>query len=151
MPRRLRLVDGDLEEEAQRRHRRVDRRRVGADLGQVHLEGAQLLRRRGVRRAVEKSCELLDGTEILALCVGDEIAHRHVLDHASAQRADRLLRKCGGHRGLLSRGWRLRTPRSSRRPPRPVIAARLRGYPPTSISRRSPSGSTLSRESGFVL
>src|ERR1700750_1128617 len=50
-----------------------------------------------------------------------EAAHRHVLDHACAQRADAAVGKIGGHRGCLSRAegcWtfdaRDRVPRSSR-------------------------------------
>src|ERR1043165_6588801 len=50
-----------------------------------------------------------------------EAAHRHVLDHAGAQRADAAVGKIGGDRGFLSRAegcWtcdaRDRTPRSSR-------------------------------------
>src|ERR1700756_556493 len=50
-----------------------------------------------------------------------EATHRHVLDHAGAQRADGSVDGLGGHRGLLSRAegcWtfdaRERTPRQSR-------------------------------------
>src|SRR5262249_42090977 len=50
-----------------------------------------------------------------------EAAHRHVLDHAGAQRADAPVGKIGGHRGFLSRAkgcWTLdardRMPRPSR-------------------------------------
>src|SRR3954468_6649582 len=72
-----------------------------------------------------------------------EAAHRHVLDHAGAQRADAAVGKIGGHGGFLSRAegcWtfdaRDRMPRSSR---------------PTDHHAGNPKTVTLpSRESGFV-
>src|SRR6476646_6360727 len=61
-----------------------------------------------------------------------EAAHRHVLDHAGAQRADGSVGKIAGHRGFLSRAegcWtfdaRDRMLRSS-----PPIAHRLARSPP---------------------
>ena len=89
-PRRLRLVEGDLEEEAQRRDRCVHRRRIGASFGQMQLEGAQLICRGGIGRTLQKRRKLLDGADIFALRVGDEAANRHVFDHAGAQGADGL-------------------------------------------------------------
>src|ERR1700756_3764739 len=69
---------------------------------------------------------------VLARLLG-EAAHRHVLDHACAQRADAAVGKIAGHRGFLSRAegcWtfdaRDRVPRSSR-----PIAHRLADSAPT--------------------
>src|ERR1044071_6602929 len=73
-----------------------------------------------------------------------EAAHRHVLDHAGAQRADTAVGKIGGHRGFLSRAegcWTFDARDRMPRPSRPT-AHSPRGYP---------QAVTLhSRESGFV-
>src|SRR5580700_11783636 len=77
-----------------------------------------------------------------------EAAHRHILDHAGAQRTDAAVGKIGGHRGFLSRAegcWtfdaRDRMPRSSRLPVHAFTVAAE--YAPTVPP-------TPSRESGFV-
>src|SRR6478735_1496744 len=69
-----------------------------------------------------------------------EAAHRHVLDHAGAQRADGSVGKIAGHRGFLSRAegcWtfdaRDRMPRSS-----PPIAHRL-ARSPQAVTRAPPA------------
>src|SRR6188474_2265605 len=73
-----------------------------------------------------------------------EAAHRHVLDHAGAQRADTAVGKIGGHRGFLSRAEGCWTFDARDRMPRPSR--------PTAHLAGNPQALTLpSRESGFVL
>jgi hypothetical protein len=94
--RHLRSIERDPE--AQRRDRVVHSRRLAARLALLHLEPAQILRRRAGRRAAEKLRKGLDGADVVALGGGPKLAHRHVFDHALAQRAGGRL----AHRGLLS-------------------------------------------------
>ena len=54
----LGAVQRDPEEEAQRRGRAVQRRRLRAALGQMHLEAAQVLGRRRVGRAAEEAASV---------------------------------------------------------------------------------------------
>jgi hypothetical protein len=61
----------------------------------MQLEAAKLLRRGRIRRSTQKDGQVLDAANVVALCVGAEVAHRHVFDHAPAQRADGLV----AHRG----------------------------------------------------
>jgi hypothetical protein len=98
MPRRLRPVERHLEEEPERGHRRIDGRWPHTGLGQMQLQRAQVFRGCGVGGPAEERREPLDGTDVLALRLGREPAHAHVLEHALAQRADGLL----AHWGLLS-------------------------------------------------
>jgi len=56
----------------------------------MDLEGAHLLRRRGIGRPTQERRQLLDGADILALRIGREVADRHVVEHATAQRANGL-------------------------------------------------------------
>jgi hypothetical protein len=86
------------EEEAQRRGRAVEGRRLHATLGQVHLVAAHIVGRGRVGRAAEEAGESLDVADIVASRLLAELAYRHVLEHALAQRADGPL----AHRGLLS-------------------------------------------------
>src|SRR6476469_3701898 len=51
-----------------------------------------------------------------------EAAHRHVLDHTGAQRADTVVGKIGGHRGFLSRAEGCWTFDARDRMPRPSPA-----------------------------
>lgn len=67
-------------------------------LSQVQLELPHILGRGGLRRAAEEGREASDLTDVIGAGLLDEMAHRHVVDHALAQRAD----GCLGHRGLLS-------------------------------------------------
>src|SRR6202790_2087615 len=55
-------------------------------------------RRGRIRRAAEKGCKCPDVPDIVVVRLLDEVAHRHVFDHAPAQRADGLL----AHWELLS-------------------------------------------------
>ena len=66
--------------------------------GQMQLERAQLFRRRRVGRPAEESRQPLDGSDVLALRIGRELADAHVFEHPLAQRTDGLL----AHWGLLS-------------------------------------------------
>jgi hypothetical protein len=66
-----------------------------AGLRLMQLEGAQILGRCGIRRTAKERGEGLDVMDIIVARLLDEVAHRHVLDHALAQRADGLL----AHRG----------------------------------------------------
>src|SRR5260370_42432964 len=61
----------------------------------MQLEKAKILRRGRIRRAAEKGCKCPDVPDIIVARLLDEVAHRHVFDHAPAQRADGLLT----HRG----------------------------------------------------
>src|SRR4029077_3903337 len=70
---------------------------------------------RSIGRAPKKNGKALDPPNVIGLCLDHEIAHRHVFDHAPAQRPDALI----GHGILLSEPRSL-TPRSSDRSIRPV-------------------------------
>lgn len=137
MPCRLWLVDRELEEEPQTRHRHVERS-WGAAIGcKMPLEGAHLLGCRGVGRAAQKGRQQLDRADIAALSSEGEIVHTHVFDHASAQRADGLLEIRGSHQGSPVLRVECLTPRSSRRSTCPVILCLSCGYRrPRSTARR---------------
>lgn len=57
----------------------------------MQLITAKVLRCRRVRRKSEQRCEGPNLLDIIVACLFDEVAHQHVFDDASAQRADRLL------------------------------------------------------------
>jgi hypothetical protein len=78
------------EEETQRRHRAIDRRRLHATLGLVNLETADILRCRRVRRPLEERSEAPNEPDIVALRRFTHATHGHVVEHASPQRADGL-------------------------------------------------------------
>ncbi len=90
----------------------------------MQLEAAKILRRGRIRRTAEEGCERPHVPDIVVARLLDEVAHRHVFDHAPAQRADGLLT----HRGAPVLRWRLLTPRSSRRDARPVTLSRSLGH-----------------------
>src|SRR5712672_4084314 len=75
----------------------------------MQLEKAKILRRGCIRRAAEKGCERPDVSDIVVARLLDEIAHRHVFDHAPAQRADGFIT----HRGAPVLRWRLFEPLDS--------------------------------------
>src|SRR5712675_2764831 len=52
----------------------------------MQLEKAKILRRGRIRRAAEKGCERPDVPDIVVARLLHEVAHRHVFDHAPAQR-----------------------------------------------------------------
>ena len=97
-PGQIDPIEGDGEEEAQGRDRRVAAGWGHAAFGQVQLELPHILRRGGLRRAAEEGREASDLADVISAGLLDEMAHRHVIDHALAQRAD----GCLGHRRLLS-------------------------------------------------
>ena len=90
MARHLRSIARRREKEPQRRYRAVHRRRLYALLALADLERAQILAPGHVRRAAEEDCEVLDVADVIALRLLAEAAHGHVLDHATAKRADGL-------------------------------------------------------------
>src|ERR1700694_1225154 len=104
----------------------------------MQLEKAKILSRGRTRRAAEKGCERPDVPDIVVARLLDEVAHNHVFDHASAQRADGLIT----HRGAPVLRWRLLTPRFSRQDVRLVTGSRL---PRHSIAATSSARSALPR------
>src|SRR5260370_28472315 len=84
----LRSIAGRREKDPQRRHRTVHGRRLHALLALTNLEHTQILPLGRVRRAAEEDCEVLDVAVVTALRLLAEPADRHVLDHATAKRAD---------------------------------------------------------------
>ena len=80
----IEAAERDLEKEAQSRDLSVHLRRLRALLDLMHLEPAQVLRRRRVRRAAEKDGEGLDVLDVIVLCLLAEAADGHVLQHAAA-------------------------------------------------------------------
>src|ERR1700751_6103306 len=82
----------------------------------MQLVPAQILEARLVRRAAEEGAEPLDGADVAVLGPLRELADRHILDHASAQRAD----GCLGHGSLPEVGSNSQssgtTPKSPYRP-----------------------------------
>src|SRR5882672_9062327 len=109
------------EEETQGRDRTVDAWWLHAGLRLVQLEAAQILRRRRVGRPADEGCERPHVANVVIARLLSEAAYPHVLDHARPQRADRPVRRMGGHRELLSQAggcWtfdaRDRMPQSSR-------------------------------------
>src|ERR1700737_3503937 len=72
----------------------------------MQLEKAKILGRGRIRCAAEKGCKCPDVTDIVVVRLLDEVAHRHVFDHAPAQRADGLIT----HRGAPVLRWRLLDP-----------------------------------------
>ncbi|GAC1340118.1 MAG: hypothetical protein NVSMB26_28110 [Beijerinckiaceae bacterium] len=99
-------------EEPQRADRLVQRRPRDALCHQLDLEGADVLKAETVRRATEMATELRNCVDVGSLGRRRQIADRHVLDHATTQRAQL------GHLKLLSERWAA-TPTiiSDRRPP----------------------------------
>ena len=81
-------VERHREEEAQRRDRAVDARRLHAALRLVQPKEAQFFRRRRVRRPADESREGAHVANIIAPRVLLETAHAHVFGHARPQRAD---------------------------------------------------------------
>jgi hypothetical protein len=80
--RQIRAVQRHREEEAQRRDRAVDARRLHADPRLVQLEQTQVFRRRRVGRPADEGREGPHVADIIATRVLIETAHGHVFDHA---------------------------------------------------------------------
>ncbi len=72
------------EEEAQRRHRRVQAGSRDAARRQMQLIAPQILRARLVRRAAKENGEVPDGADVGCLGPRRESADRHIFDHAPA-------------------------------------------------------------------
>src|ERR1700674_3435123 len=53
----------------------------------MNLKGAHVFQAEAIRRASKISAELRDGVDVGSLCRRRQIADRHVLDHATTQRA----------------------------------------------------------------
>jgi hypothetical protein len=81
-------VERDAEKELQPGDRRVERDRRGAAIDHVQLEAAQVLNGGAVGRALEEDGELAHRAQIASLCLGLELPHAHVVEHALAQRRD---------------------------------------------------------------
>jgi hypothetical protein len=110
------------EQEPQPGHDAIAIANAHADLGQVQLEPADILARRGVGGAIEKRRKPFAAVNVAPLRARTELPRVHVLDHAMTQRADGVRT----HEELLS--WmRLTTPRSSRQDALPAIDARYPG------------------------
>src|SRR6266849_3744783 len=90
----------------------------------MQLEKAKILRRGRIRRAAEKGCKCPDVPDIVVVRLLDEVAHRHVFDHAPAQRADGLIT----HRGAPVLRWRLIDPSILKTERPPVTCARSKSY-----------------------
>lgn len=82
------MAQRHVEEELQAAERGVDGRRGGAGLDHVELEGSQLIRGGGVRRAPQEGSEPANGADVVGLRLAVEPAHAHVVDHALAQWGD---------------------------------------------------------------
>src|SRR6202044_1754787 len=99
---------------------------------QLDLEGAYVFQSEAIWRVAEITAELRNGVDVGSLGRRRQIADRHVLGHATTQRA-RL-----GHLKLLSEGGGLQHPRSSATgdpPPTdpPLPRKRVRSIPLDSV------------------
>src|SRR6266849_1808600 len=83
--------------------------------------------------------------DIVVVRLLDEVAHRHVFDHAPAQRADGLIT----HRGAPVLRWRLIDPSILKTERPPVTCARSKSY--CGRRNRPTAPPAPSRGSGFVL
>jgi hypothetical protein len=95
----LRSVQGNLEEKAQGRDGVVDGGRAGAGLDEEKLIATHVLEAGLVGRGAEEGAEAADGPDVGVLGARGEMADRHVVDQALAERADN---GCVGHGRLLS-------------------------------------------------
>src|SRR3974390_2346955 len=137
MPDDIGAIERYIKEEPQRRSGAVDRSRAYSARCQMQQVAADIFPARAIGRAAKKNGKVLDAPNVIGLRLRHEIAHRHVFNHAPAQRADALI----GH-GILLSEPRLLTPRSSDRTTRAVIA-------PTSVPAAT-LRSALYRARGFV-
>src|SRR5882762_2292700 len=137
--RKIQPPQRHAEQEPQPGHDAVAIADARTRLGKMQLEPADILRRGGVGRPLEKRGELLAAADVASLRARTEPARVHVLGHALTQRADRV----HTHGQLLS--WmRLTTPRSSRQGTRPATddPPRVEPYrcaprsPPRAIAQR---------------
>ena len=141
MPGEFGAVERGGEEEAQRRGRAVERRRLHAALGQMHLEAAHILCRCRVGRA---SQELGKHRDVADIVVAGLLAELRTAMSSSMRRRRSLvgLSLIGG--SCLEVGG-LGTPRSSRRSTLPVILSPSPSYR-AGRHRLHPARSALPRE-----
>src|SRR5215813_6136742 len=83
----LAAPERDLEKEPQRRDGLIDGRHTDAACRQMQLVAAHVLEGCRIRRSAEKRREVLDPLYVVVLGLRRELADRHGLDHAPAQRA----------------------------------------------------------------
>src|SRR3954470_16084187 len=103
--RQVGLAQRDPVEKAQGTDGLVERRPGHAASHQMHLESANILKIKPIRRATEKLAEFGYRMHVGSLGCRRQVADRHVLNHPAAQRAH------SGHLGI-SRLWGgLHTPR----------------------------------------
>jgi hypothetical protein len=76
-----------MKKKGQRRNRAVHARRTHAGLRLMQLETAKILRHGHTRRRAQEGCERPHLPDIVVARLLNEVAHRHVFDHAPAQRA----------------------------------------------------------------
>src|ERR1700736_4605515 len=97
------------EQKAQPGHDAIAVTDADAGVGQVQLEGPDVLTSRRVGRPLQKRSKPLTAADVASLRARAELARIHIFNHTLTQRGDRF----GCHRQLLS--WvRFMTPRSSR-------------------------------------
>ena len=82
------LAERDAVKEAQRADDLIERSPGNARGRQMHLKGADILQSQLIWGTSKISAELRDAMDVGSLGRRREIADRHVLDHATAQRAD---------------------------------------------------------------
>src|SRR5262249_34139988 len=111
--RKVRPSQCDAKQKLHTGHDAVAMADTHARLGQVQLKTTHIIRCGSVRRSLQKCSETLAAGDVTPLRVRTKFARAHVLDHALAQRADRIRT----HGWLLSR-MRLTTsiPRQATRP-----------------------------------
>ena len=139
--RNLAMPKRDAIEEPQRTDRLVQRRPRDAVGNEMDLKGAHVLKVQPIRRAAKIPTELRDGVDVGSLRRRRQIADRHVLDHAAAQRAHL------GHRGSPVLRVGRRHPRSSQTGdlrlsdhPTPATAGSFNTQRPARTTPPAPSG-----------
>src|SRR5271157_1390040 len=125
MPDDIGTIERHIEEEPQCRTGAVDRSRAGSARCQMQQIAADIFPARSIGRAPKKNGKVLDAPNVIGLCLGHEIADRHVFDHAPAQRADARI----GH-GILLSVSRLLTPDLQTGRPVPLPRSRQSQSPP---------------------
>ena len=109
--RRIALAQGDAEEEPQRGDLVVDRAGAQARLHKMQLPGAHVLVAELVGGAPKMPAEAGNGAQVGGLRSRRQAPDRHVIDHALAQRADRLRKAAGGNGvGIVGHGLSPRAP-----------------------------------------
>jgi hypothetical protein len=119
MNRDIGLAERDAIEKAQRANDLVVRRPGTPFRNQMHLESADIFQPQTIRGTTEISAELRNGVDVGLMGRRRKIADRHVLDHATTQRADlghlNFLSEMGCDTQILSDRRAFTRPRRSRR------------------------------------